>query len=247
MGLEPVNRLKLGALIPSTNTVVEPEFNAMVPYGVTAHIGRMLVTQPNTGSDELYKHLAEQMLVALEPTIANLATCKPDHISLGMSAVAFYGGAKGDDTVRERMESLTDIPVSTGPGALLAAVRAYGAERIVVLSPFQRESQDETVRYFEEHDVEVVGSYTFLATSTIGIATITPEAVRDAIAASDSDRAELILQAGTNLPMARLAAAAEWWLGKPVLHVNTVLVWDAMRKHGIEDRVPGFGSLLIDH
>jgi len=241
------DRLRIGALIPSTNTVVEPEFAAMLPNGINAHAGRMLVSQPNTSTDALYKHLADQMLDALEPSVANLVTCQPDHLSLCMSAVAFYGGAKGDFAVRDRLAQMTDVPISTGPSALLAAVRAFGAERVVVLSPFQQEAQDETVRYFEEHDIEVVGSFTFLSTSTVAIATVSPAAVRDAIAANDSDRAELIMQVGTNLHMARLAAAAEWWLGKPVLHINTVLAWEAMRAHGIEDRVEGFGSLLSEH
>lgn len=247
MGLLPTERLKIGTMFPSTNTVVEPEFATMLPRGVTAHAGRLLVSQSDTSTDALYQHLARQMLDALEPTVANLVTCRPDHLSLCMSAVAFYGGAKGDQAVRDRLAELTELPVSTGPSALLAATRAYGAERIVVLSPFQREAQDEAVRYFEEHDVEVVANHTFLSTSTVAIASISPRAIRDAIAANDSDRAELIMQLGTNLHMARLAAAAECWLGKPVLHVNTVLVWEVLRRHGIEDAVSGFGSLLAEH
>jgi maleate isomerase len=219
----------------------------MLPKGINAHAGRMLVSQPNTSTDALYKHLADQMLDALEPSVTNLVTCQPDHLSLCMSAVAFYGGAKGDLAVRDRLAQMTEIPISTGPSALLAAVRAVGAERVVVLSPFQQEAQDETVRFFEEHDVEVVGSFTFLSTSTVAIAKVSPTQVRDAIAANDSDRAELIMQVGTNLRMAKLAAAAEWWIGKPVLHINTVLAWEAMRAHGIEDRVDGFGSLLSEH
>ena len=247
MGPLPTERLKIGTMFPSTNTVVEPEFAAMLPPGVTAHGGRLLVSQPDTSTDALYQHLAQQMLDALEPTVANLVTCRPDHLSLCMSAVAFYGGATGDQAVRDRLAELTELPVSTGPSALLTAVRAYDAERIVVLSPFQREAQEESVRYFEEQDIEVVTNHTFLSTSTVAIASITAGEVRDAIAANDSDRAELIVQLGTNLPMARLAAAAEWWLGKPVLHVNTVLVWEALRRHGIEDAVSGFGSLLAEH
>ena len=247
MGLLPTERLKIGTMFPSTNTVVEPEFAAMLPPGVTAHGARLLVSQPDTSTDALYQHLAQQMLEALGPTVANLVTCRPDHLSLCMSAVAFYGGAKGDQAVRDRLAELTELPVSTGPSALLAAVREYGAQRIVVLSPFQHEAQEESVRYFEEHDIEVVANHTFLSTSTISIASITAREVRDAIAANDSDRAELIMQLGTNLPMARLAAAAEWWLGKPVLHVNTVLVWEALRRHGINDAVSGFGSLLAGH
>jgi maleate isomerase len=86
-----------------------------------------------------------------------------------------------------------------------------------------------------------------MATSTLAIAKFGPDEIRAAIAQHDSDSADAVVQVGTNMRMARLAAAAEWWLGKPVLHVNTVMAWEAMRSSGIEDRVPGFGSLLADH
>ena len=34
-------RLKLGIVVPSTNTIVQPETDAMRPRGVTNHIGRI--------------------------------------------------------------------------------------------------------------------------------------------------------------------------------------------------------------
>jgi maleate isomerase len=199
-----VERLRIGVLIPSTNTVVEPEYYDMLPPGVTAHAGRMLVTQPDTSSDQLYDHLSEQMLVAVEPTLRNLATCRPAHVGLCMSAVSF-------------------------------------------LSPFQPHSQSQAVEYFEEQGISVVGNYSFLSPSTTAIAEVSHEEIRAAIRDSDSDDVDAIVQGGTNLRMARLAAAAEWWLGKPVVHVNTAMAWFALRQHGIDDRVDGFGSLLAEH
>jgi len=46
--------------------------------------------------------------------------------------------------------------------------------------------------------------------------------------------------------MVRLAAAAELWLGKPVIAINTATYWHALRANGIFDRKAGFGRLLSD-
>lgn len=55
---------------------------------------------------------------------------------------------------------------------------------------------------------------------------------------------DAILQVGPNLSMVRLAAAAELWLGKPVVAINTATYWHALRANGIMDKIAGFGRLL---
>ena len=55
------------------------------------------------------------------------------------------------------------------------------------------------------------------------------------------------MQVGTNLSMVRLADEAERWLAKPVLAINAVTLWHALRSNGIPDRMRGFGSLLREH
>jgi maleate isomerase len=55
------------------------------------------------------------------------------------------------------------------------------------------------------------------------------------------------VQIGTNLSMVRLADEAERWLGKPVLAINAVTLWHALRTSGIPDQMRGFGSLLREH
>ena len=52
------------------------------------------------------------------------------------------------------------------------------------------------------------------------------------------------MQVGTNLSMVRLAAAAELWLGKPVIAINTATYWHALRQNGIADKIHGLGRLL---
>ncbi len=75
----------------------------------------------------------------------------------------------------------------------------------------------------------------------------TPEAeLRDAIMEVDGPEVDAIVQVGTNLPMAQVAAMAEFWLGKPVVALNAATYWHALRQCGIEDKVRGFGRLLAE-
>ena len=79
-----------------------------------------------------------------------------------------------------------------------------------------------------------------------GSPSITAEPLRDALIELDGDDVDAIVQVGTNLSMVRLAAAAELWLGKPVIAINTATYWHALRTNGIADRMEGFGRLLSE-
>ena len=61
-----------------------------------------------------------------------------------------------------------------------------------------------------------------------------------ALDAGDRPRVEALLE-GLAKP------EAERWLGKPVIAINTATYWHALRNNGIEDKVPGFGRLLLDY
>jgi maleate isomerase len=76
---------------------------------------------------------------------------------------------------------------------------------------------------------------------------VSEKELRDAIREVDGPDVDAILQVGTNLAMARLAGLAEFWLDKPVLAINTATYWWALRQNGIQDKIEGFGSLLLEH
>ena len=78
------------------------------------------------------------------------------------------------------------------------------------------------------------------------IAHIPEVATRDAIVEVDGPDVGAIVQVGTILSMTRVAAMAEFWLGKPVVALNTATYRHALRQCGIDDRVRGFGRLLAE-
>jgi maleate isomerase len=90
----------------------------------------------------------------------------------------------------------------------------------------------------------VVRNIALQCASWTAIAKVTPAQCRDALRRLDGDDVDALVQVGTNLSMVRVAAAAELWLGKPVIAINTATYWHALRANGIKDRIAGFGRLL---
>lgn len=102
-------------------------------------------------------------------------------------------------------------------------------------------------RFFTECGFEVVRIVCLKCGSPTQIAQVSERQLRDAVIAANRGKVDAVLQVGTNLAMARLAAMAEFWLDKPVLAINTATYWHALRENGIGDKIQGFGSLLAEY
>jgi maleate isomerase len=97
-----------------------------------------------------------------------------------------------------------------------------------------------------DHGVTVVRDTPLRCPSWTAIAEVPPTRLRDTVLALDGDDVDAIVQVGTNLSMVRFAAAAELFLGKPVIAINTATYWNALRMNGIMDKKEGFGRLMAE-
>ncbi|MFJ4773100.1 hypothetical protein ACIP88_29045 [Streptomyces uncialis] len=240
-------RARLAVLVPSTNTVVEAEYQALAPRGVTVHTGRMYVPAPSVASDTDTTRLLTDVRDAVPGALRSVLTCLPDHVALGMSAPTFYGGVEGAHAYESELARTAGVPVTAGSTACTLALRAVGARRIAVLSPYRPVNDIQVRAYFTGGGFDIVGYRTLLCTSATQIAevdekTLTAEAERLA-----RTRPDAIVQVGTNLWFAGLAAELEQRLGLPVLAINTATLWAALRATGIPDQVEGAGVLLAEH
>src|SRR5690606_18923359 len=124
----------------------------------------------------------------------------------------------------------------------------YGnIKRIAVITPYQPVGDAQVLRFFGESGYDVVALEGLKCNSPVNIAHVSEKQLRDAIIRLNDPSIEAIVQVGTNLACARLAGIAEFWLDKPVIAINTAIYWHALRNSGIDDRIPGFGSLLLEH
>ena len=240
-------RIKFGVIVPSTNTVVEADYNRMAPPGVTFHTGRMYIEQPLMDSDERFEALLVQIRGSIRVAIRDVMTCQPDSLIMGMSSETFWGGVEGNAQFIERVKVQAGLHVTTGASACRAALERHGIRRIAVLSPYQPVADRQVTRYFEEAGFEVVGFQSLRCPTATSIAEVPEARLLPIVRDLNGPDAEAIVQIGTNLSMIRLADEAERWLGKPVLAINAVTLWHALRTNGIPDQMRGFGSLLREH
>jgi maleate isomerase len=240
-------RRKFGVMGPSTNTIVQPDFEMMRPIGVTNHYSRIFTPNAQAVSNETFMAGTEVIGQNVLEAVRSVMTCAPDYLVMGMSAVTFYGGAAGADAFQRKIERESGTGVSIGSHSCTAALRRYGGvRRIAILSPYFPVANKEVARYFSESGFEVVRDVYLQCPSWIAIAEVTTDVLRRKLIELDGDGTDVdaIVQVGTNLSMVRLAAAAELWLGKPVIAINTATYWHALRQNGITDKIAGLGRLL---
>lgn len=240
-------RKKFAVLIPSTNTSVQPEFDAMRPHGVTNHISRIRIPNIPLNDDADFQRLIQLIQAAQMEAVDSVMSCEPDRLVLGISAETFWDGLGASKALKRDLESHTGLPVSMGSDACQAALALYGAKRLGIVTPYQPVGDRNVERFFSECGFEVVHLVGLKCESPVRIAHVTEARLAQAIREVDGPDVDAIVQVGTNLAMARLAGVAETWLGKPVIAINTAIYWEALRASGIEDRIDGWGSLLLKH
>jgi maleate isomerase len=238
-------RRKLGVLGPSTNTIVQPDFEMMRPIGVTNHYSRIFTPNAQAVSNATFMAGTEVIGQNVIEAVKSIMTCSPDYLVMGMSAITFYGGAAGADTFQHKVEHESGVGVSIGSHSCRAALTAYGdIKRIALLSPYYPVANEQVIRYFSESGFEVVRDVYLQCRSWTAIAEVTVDVLRAKLIELNGSDVDAIVQVGTNLSMVRLAAAAELWLGKPVIAINTATYWHALRNNGINDKMQSFGRLF---
>nr|WP_284701349.1 hypothetical protein [Rhodoplanes tepidamans] len=163
---------------------------------------------------------------------------------MSVAIEAFTGGVAAAAALQDELAKRAGVGVSMGSTAATAALNAFGAKRIAVLTPHQPKGDEIVAGYLKEAGFEVVRLVGLRCASPFAIAEVQPPALRKLLREIDGDDIDAILQVGTNLANAAVAAEAERWLAKPVLAMNVVTYWDALRRCGIDDRLFGFGRVL---
>jgi maleate isomerase len=244
------HRAKFAVLAPSTNTSVQPEFDAMRPWGVTNHHSRLVIPDMRVTDDRSFMAMMDNIRGALFPALEAALSCDPDMVVLGMSAETFWDGLDGSVKLRRKLEQAAGRrPVAMGADACQAALRAYGRSirRLGIITPYMPVGDRQVRRFFTDCGFEVVNLLGLKCRGPMLIAHESKKTLRDAIMKVNRGKVDAIVQVGTNLAMAQVAAIAEFWLDKPVIAINTATYWHALRKYGIKDRVYGWGSLLAEH
>ncbi|MEM6985197.1 MAG: hypothetical protein AAF499_01555 [Pseudomonadota bacterium] len=227
-------RAVIGVMTPAMNTVVQPELELLRPAGVTNQMQRFRL-----GGDQVSDDVIEEA--------QKLMDCHPRAIAVGLTTDAGPGGIDKLAARCAALEAAVNVPVFNASQADHAALRAMGAQRIAVVTPFNAEVDAVVKANQEAAGFEVVAIQGTCAPSLPAICE-TPlddiRAVFQAVAAQDVDA---ILQVGTALPVVALLDELEASTGKPIVACNAAVYWQTLRALDIRDSLTGYGTLLRDH
>lgn len=243
------NRMTFGVIAPSTNTSVQPEFDAFRPHGVTNHHSRCIIPDTHVADDKGFMVMLNNIRASVPAAIESVMSANVDRVVMGMSAETFWDGKTGQARLQKKVNKIAGSHVIMGSDACRAALSTYGKKikRLGIITPYMPVGDKQVHRFFTDCGYEVVNLLGLKCSSPVLIGHVTPQRLRDAIMEVNKGKVDAVVQVGTNLAMAKVAAMAEFWLDKPVLAINTATYWYALRYNNIKDKVYGWGKLLAEH
>ena len=235
-------RAKIGVIVPPSNTVNEAEFNRAAPPGVSFHFTRSPLHADPAADD------FREMLSDVERAMQDLVACRVDFATYACTAGSMACPA---DRLLGTMTETGHIPANSTAQAIVAALRALGAARIAMASPYTDETNAHEAHYLGDHGFEVVASAGLgLNTSLENIQKISrvpPARVFEHARSVDRPSADALLICCTDFNTFDAIEPLEQALGKPVVSSNSAMLWHTLRQAGIQDRIDGLGTLLRQH
>ncbi|MEL6766241.1 MAG: Asp/Glu racemase [Pseudomonadota bacterium] len=218
---------RLAALVPFTNTNLEPDLALLAPAGVSLHIARLGGYDVDAVPDEAQMGgLGE---AALEEPLRLVAGVRPDVILYGCTSATLAHGTAFDTALAARAADLAGAPVVTAAGAVLAACRRLGLGRIAFASPYVPSLNDRAVAFLSGAGIETV--HRAEMPGTLGNhdqGALTPEAVFALGRRANHPSAEGILLSCTDMRAVEIVEALEADTGKPVITSNQALIFAAL-------------------
>lgn len=228
---------RIGLLVPSSNTTVEPEFYRALPPAATLHTARLPLTQ--ISPDAILKLVEE-----LEAQSRLLATADVDVIVLGATAPSFLKGRGYDQEVTTRIERATGKRATTTSTALLRALRFLGARRVVLGSAYDDKVNAIARSFLEANGFEVPVARGLGLVDNLQVGRLGPESAYELARGLQYSDADAIVLACTNWRSMDVIERLERETGKPVVSTTQVSVWDALRIVGCRAEIAGYGQLL---
>ncbi len=239
------NRLRIGILVPETNTTLRADFSRLSAPDVATVWEELSMGTGHMANDAEHADVIAAARGSVGNALDRVVALDPDCVVMGFVIDTFWGGREGSlATVARLREAAEGRPVITGGDAALAALHALDATRVGVVTPYQPAADEHVRRFFEESGIQVLGLSGLRAPTASAIAELDADRLADAMRGVGSGGVDAIVQCGTNVSLLDQVEPLEQEIGIPILTMNALLYWHSLRTHGISDRCWGMGHLM---
>ncbi len=230
---------RIGLLLPSSNSVQEPDFTSVLPKHITLHVARMALTQVEADS-------TLRIVQEIETESRKLADVDVDVIFFAATAPSSRNGIGYDRELVARIEAASGKPATTASTALLEALRALSAKTVVLGAPWSDAINRTAAAFIEANGFNVLAQETLGLVRNLDIGLLDPQTAYDVGRRVDRPGADAVMLACGNWSTFAIIDRLERDLGKPVLTTNQVSLWHALKIIGSAP-LNGLGVLLRDH
>jgi len=228
---------RIGLMVPSSNTTVEPEFYRVLPRGVTLHTARLYLTR-------IAPEAILQMVQDMETQAKLLASADVDVIVLGATAPSFLKGLGYDRELIGKIEAVTGRRATTTSTALIEALRHVGARRVVLGSAYDEKVNGIAKAFLEASGMEVLATEGLALVDNLIVGRLSPDTAYDLAIKVNRPEADAIALSCTNWQTMDVIDRIERETGKPVVSTTQATIWAALRAIGHTEPIEGYGRLL---
>jgi maleate isomerase len=238
------NRVLLGMLTPSSNTILEPVTCAMLAglKEVTAHFGRFRVTEIALGDKAVGQFNDAPILEAARL----LADAKVRVIAWNGTSGGWLGFDR-DRALCAAIERETGVPGTSSVLALAEIFRLTGVERFGLVSPYTDDVQTKIMETFARDGFACVSEQHLDESRNFNFSLFDAATITAMVRACARAKPQAITIFCTNMRGAPLAEALERETGIPIYDTVATAVWSSLKITGVAPaRVEGWGRLFRD-
>ncbi|TKA83518.1 hypothetical protein B0A55_00533 [Friedmanniomyces simplex] len=242
---------KIGFIVPSSNTAVEPItsaiFHSLHAANIIPLFTRIRVTTVGTDASSTSQFSTQTMIAAAQL----LADAEADAILWnGTSGMWVGAGLAADRELAKAMEDATGVPCSTTTLATVAALEKLQVRKLGIAVPYPQALAEKVRDFFTttHHGWEVVALAALdpAPGGNLAIAKSNLHEIEDVVARAASGGAQAVVVGCTNWPAAPIIEKVEAAGGVVVVDSIVVTVWQGLRMAGYLDLVPGWGRLMAE-
>lgn len=219
--------VRVGLIVPSSNTVVEPEV-ARLGWSASVHVTRVRVTEISLAADSVAQFGAGVMTAAA----SLLGDARVDAVAWAGTAGSWLG-TEHDLRLADAMSSAAGVPATTSTLALLEALRLAEVSRIGLVTPYVTPVVERIVATFAGSGITVTGECHLGLTENHAFAGV-GAALLVTMARECAIGAQALVVLCTNVAGGPAAARMSDVTGLPVFDsVQATLdaVWELARRH----------------
>lgn len=232
-----MSKTRLGVIVPSGNTLLEPELTGLDLDGVSFHFSRICNYQDT--EEELAAMLDEAPYAAELLSHAGVSA-----VAFGCTGGSFLKGHGYDEQVKARIEERASVPATTTSSAVVAALNALGAKRVTLLTPYQEWLTERGERFLESRGFEVLARDYLSITDPLAMVEMPGEEIANWAAPKVAEGSDALFISCTCFRGMEAIQQLEDELGMPVVTSNQATVWQLLNMVGRAPLLPGFGRLL---